>query len=118
MTPKLRILLIIFIFLYFYTVFRLLKKKNLVVKYALLWLVVGVIMAVLVIFPSLLTILCDWFGIVGQMNGLFIFCIAFTVLLLMSLTIITSRQSEKIRNLIQYCSLLEERIRRLENKDE
>lgn len=48
------------------------------------------------------------------MNGLYVICIGFMIMLLMSLTSIVSRQAFKIRSLVQDNALLEKRIRELE----
>ena len=48
------------------------------------------------------------------MNGLYIMCLAFIMMILMTLTSIAARQQMKIRVLIQEISMLEKRIRELE----
>jgi hypothetical protein len=40
--------------------------------------------------------------------------VAFIIMIIMSLTSIVSKQSNKIRNLVQYTALLEKRIRDIE----
>ena len=45
MSAQLRIFLGITIIIYFGFIFRLIKKKNMFLKYALLWLLMGVILA-------------------------------------------------------------------------
>lgn len=112
----LRIVLIIAIIVYFFIILMLLKDKKLSLKYTLLWLLAGVIMAVLVVYPRLLLIVCSLVGIQSAMNGLFIFCIAFVIMILMSLTSIVTRQNRKIRILIQEVAMYEKRIRELEDK--
>lgn len=114
MTDRLRIVLLICLFLYFAVIIRLLRKKDLLLKYCLLWLLVGVLMVVLVLLPDLLILLCHFVGIVGGMNGLFTFALGFVFALLLSFTVIVSRQSNKIKTLIQTTALLEKRIRELE----
>jgi hypothetical protein len=54
------------------------------------------------------------FGIQDNMNGLFIMCIAFMLMILMALTSIASRQNMKIRALVQEIGILDKRIRELE----
>lgn len=112
----LRIVLICAIIVYFLIILILLKDKKLSLKYTLLWLFAGVVMAVLVIHPMFLVMLTNMIGIQSAMNGLFIFCIAFMIMILMSLTSIVSRQNRKIRTLIQESAIYEKRIRELENK--
>ena len=54
------------------------------------------------------------------MNGLFIFCIGFLMMIVMELTSIVSKQTRKIRSLTQSQALLEREIRKLQDlvKDE
>ena len=111
MTNTLRIVLLIGIFLYFLIVIRLLKQKRLILKYSLLWLLMGIVFAILVFLVGLL-------GIVDAMNGLFTCAIGFLMILVMALTSIVSKQGERIKELAQNIALLEKRIRDLENKQD
>ena len=116
MSYTLRIVLIVGIIIYYFIVVRLLKKGRLTLKYSLLWLLMGVVMAILVIFPHLLKIVCDALGIVYGMNGLFTCAIVFLLMLSMALTAIVSKQTDRINNLVQESALLEKRIREIEEK--
>ena len=66
------------------------------------------------IFPQLLVYLVRMLGIESPMNGLFVLCIGFIIIILMALTSIVSRQTMKIRILIQENAMLEKRLRELE----
>lgn len=116
MSSTLRTISIIAILVYFIVVFRLLKKGRLALKHTLLWLLMGMVMAILVFFPDLLVGICTLCGIADGMNGLFTFSIGFILCLLMSLTAIVSKQSDRIKNLVQDNALLEKRIRELEER--
>ena len=108
---SLRVILILAVVCYFLIIIKFLKDKALSLKYTLLWLFAGLVMGALVIFPNLLTYIINLVGIQSHMNGLFIFGIAFIIMILMSLTSIVSRQNRKIRTLIQEMGILEKRIR-------
>lgn len=110
----LRITLVIGLICYFVLVLIFLKNKALSLKYTLLWLLAGVVMLVMVIFPRLLFIITSLFGIQSSMNGLYIICIASIIAILMSLTSIVSKQRNKIKILTQEMAILEKRIRDLE----
>lgn len=110
----LRITLIIVVISYFIVILYFLKQKALNLKYTLLWLVAGAVMGILVVVPELLTRTIRLFGIQDNMNGLFLFCIGFIVLILLSLTSIASRQNRKLRTLIQELAILDKRVRDLE----
>lgn len=111
---NLRISLIIGVILYFIIVGYFLKSKKLLLKYMLSWLVLGVAMALLIAFPGMLEWITGLLGIVTPMYGLFIICIFFILVIMISLTAIISRQSERMRSLSQYTAMLEERIRKIE----
>jgi len=111
---NLRIVLIIGVIAYFIIILMFLKRKELSLKYSLLWLLAGVILGVMVVWPGILTWFIHLLGIIDNMNGLFILCIAFIIMILMSLTSIVSRQADKIKNLTQTISKMEKRIRELE----
>ena len=110
----LRITLIIVVISYFIVILYFLKQKALNLKYTLLWLVAGAVLGVLVVVPELLTRTIRLFGIQDNMNGLFLFCIGFIVLILLSLTSIASRQNRKLRTLTQELAILDKRVRDLE----
>ena len=115
MSGWLRVILLIAVILYFVLIVLFLKKGTLSLKYTLLWLGAGCVMAILVIFPGLLNVLVTLIDIQPPINGLFSFCIFLMIIIMMSLTAIVSRQNEKIKNLVQDNALMEKRIRELEN---
>lgn len=114
--PILRISLIAAVICYFILILYFLKNRALNLKYTLLWLLSGAVMGILVIFPELLTYIIHIFGIEDNMNGLFIMCIAFMLMIMMALTSIASRQNMKIRSLVQEIGILDKRIRELEEE--
>ena len=113
---NLRITLIIAVCCYFVLILIFLKRKSLELKYSLLWLLAGVIMGSFVIFPKLLVYLTGLLGIESTMNGLYVLCIGCILAILMALTSIVSKQTIKIRALIQENAMLEQRIRNLESE--
>lgn len=112
----LSITLIIAVICYFIIILYFLKNRALNLKYTLLWLLAGVVMGVLVIFPEMLQRIIRLFGIQSNMNGLFIIAIGFMIMILMALTSIASRQNMKIRSLVQEIGILDKRIRELEDR--
>ena len=112
----LRVTLIIVVISYFIVILYFLKQKALNLKYTLLWLVAGAVMGILVVVPELLTWIIHLFGIQDNMNGLFLFCIGFIILILLSLTSIASRQNRKLRTLTQELAILDKRVRDLEKE--
>ena len=112
---RLTITLLIGLALYFFIILMLLKNKKISLKYTLLWLLSGLLLVILVVFPSILSSISTLFGFQSSMNGLVVMLIAFVIIIVMSITSIVSNQSRKIQNLVQYSAMLEKRIRELEN---
>ena len=113
----LRITLIVAVVCYFIIILYFLKQRALNLKYTLLWLLSGVVMGILVVFPELLVSIVRIFGIQDNMNGLFIFCIGFIIMILLSLTSIATRLNVKVRTLTQELAILDKRVRDLEEKN-
>lgn len=111
---QLKIVLTAAIAAFFIIVLMLLKRRRLALKYTLLWLLTGIVMLVLVSFPELLLLIARASGIQSVMNTLYMMLLAFVLILLMMLTSIVSKQTERIRDLAQSNALLEERLRELE----
>ncbi len=110
----LRVTLCIAVICYFVIILYYLKKKMLELKYTLIWLLAGLVMGIMIFFPELLLYFVRVLGIESNMNGLYVLAIAFIMCILMTLTSIVSRQAMKIKVLIQEISMLEKRIRELE----
>lgn len=113
---KLHMVLIAGVIIYFIIILIFLKNKTLHLRYTLLWLVAGAILGIMVIWPEILVMFIHLVGITDNMNGLFIVCIAFIIMILMSLTSIISKQADKIKNLAQTIARMEKRIRELESQ--
>jgi Uncharacterized conserved protein (DUF2304). len=115
----LRLFLSIGILIFFILIILFLKRKALSLKYTLLWILAGIMMGVLVIFPQVMRLVIGIIGIKSVMNGLFTLSIFFMLILLMSITSIVSKQSNQIKILAQNIAFLEKRVRELEkNHDE
>ena len=107
----LRVTLLLAILAYFVLILWYLKCKALELKYTLLWLLAGIIMFIMVMFPELLFILTRAFGFESNMNALYVICLGFIMMLLMMLTSIVSRQANKIKILIQEIAIMKKEIR-------
>lgn len=115
---SLRVFLALAIVLYFFIIIVLLKRRSLSLKYTLLWMLSGIAMSVLIVFPKIIDWIVYLVDIKSPVNGLFACGIFFILLILMSITSIVSKQSERVKELVQDNALLEKRIRELEQKVE
>lgn len=115
---RLKISLIAAIILFFVIVLYLLKKRRLSLKYTLLWLLTGLVMLIFVIFPGIMGAIAKLLGIQTVMNTLYLLLLAFVLVLLMMLTSIVSKQTERIGYLAQSNAILEKRVRELEEAED
>ena len=111
---RLKVSLMAAVLVFFIIVLSMLKRRRLALKYTLLWLLTGVVMLIFVVFPELLQLLAGFIGAQTLMNTLYLLIIGFILVLLMMLTSIVSKQTERIAFLAQANAILEKRVRELE----
>jgi hypothetical protein len=93
-------------------VFELLRSRRLRERYALLWLLTGVVLLVLSLWRGGLNTIAGWFGISGYPPAiLFAVGILFILLVLLHYSTVISRLSDQSTILAQRLALLEERFR-------
>ena len=88
-------------------VFELIRRRYLMERYALLWLLAGGTVLVLGLWKGLLTSLAHAFGIKSAPNLLFAVVFAFVLLMLVHFSITISRLSTQNKQLAQRVALLE-----------
>jgi hypothetical protein len=98
-------------------VFELIRSRRLRERYALLWLLTGVVLLVLSVWRGGLNTIAGWFGISGYPPAiLFAVGILFILLVLLHYSTVISRLSDQSTILAQRLALLEERLR--EDRDQ
>lgn len=112
--PILQAIVIIGVISYLLLLFYFIHKQRLLLKYTLLWVLFGLSMLLLAVFPQVLLLLSQLIGIDLASNALFFLLFAFLILLVLSLTVICSGLNEKSRKLIQQIAILDLRVRTLE----
>ena len=110
----LRVALLVGVVCYFAVILFLLKHKKLTVRYAIVWLLSGVVLLIFAVFPYIVLVLRDLLKVQMPANLVFMLAIAFILLMLLSLTSIASGHAETERRLVQEHALLEQRVRVLE----
>jgi hypothetical protein len=96
-------------------VIELVRRGFLKERYALLWLFVSVAGLAIGIFPQSLVWLSDAVGF-QYLTTLFVIFFFFLMGLVLAFSVLLSHLSERHRTLAQELALLEERLRRLEQK--
>jgi hypothetical protein len=87
-------------------IFELLRRRQLSEKYAVLWLVVGLILLVLTIFPGLLTRISSAVGVALPTNLLFFVAIVFLIGVALHLSWELSRLEDETRKLAEDLAIL------------
>ena len=110
--------MLIAIAVYFALLLHLLRKRSLNLKYTLLWLLSGCIMLLLAVFPGLLDSIAGVVGIYEPANALFAVMFFCVIIILVSLTAIVSKLSERVKRLAQSIALLDAKTRETDARHE
>ena len=114
LSTSLKTAILIAIAFYYVMLVTLLRKKKLALRYTLLWMLSGLVMLLVTIFPQILEGLTRLLGIQLLSNALFAILFFCVLMILISLSSIISKQNEYIKRLVQKTALLEKRLRELE----
>lgn len=93
-------------------IFELVRRKRLIERYALLWLLAGATLLVLALWRGLLTTLSHAVGIYYPPAALFAVGFLFVLVLLVHFTLAVSRLSDQNKVLAQRLALLQQRLER------
>jgi hypothetical protein len=95
-------------------VLELVRRRRLMERYALLWLLSGVVLLVLAIFRGLLEDAARVIGVEYPPSALFFIAFAFVLLLLLHFSVAVSRLADQSKVLAQRLAILEKRVREVE----
>ena len=87
------------------SVLGLIKKNKLELKYALSWLFLELGILIITLIPNLLNVISKVLGIYNEINMLFFLGFVFIILVIFSLTMSLSRNSERVRKMAQEIAL-------------
>ena len=109
MSLELRITAIVFLLFIVCVVIHLVKNEKVSVKYSLVWLLPCLLLLIFILVPVFLDYVTKVLGFQTASNMIFALLIGFLMIVTIALTVIVSKQNEKIRLLIQEVSLLKEK---------
>jgi hypothetical protein len=92
-------------------VIELIRQRRLQERYALLWIVTGVVMLVLAVWRGALYALADATGVAYPPSALYMIAGLFVLVVLLHYSTVLSRLSDQNKTLAQRIALLEERLR-------
>jgi len=98
-------------------VLELVRRRRLLERYALVWMAVTGLLIVLALWEGLLTSVASVIGISYPPSALFLIAFGFVILLLLHFSVAVSRLTDQSKVLAQQLALLDERVRRQEERD-
>lgn len=106
-TTRIKVFIFIILIVALVGILRFIQKKELQLKYALIWIFVDLLMMVAVWVPGFLMFISNLLGVYSVTNMLFFLGIMFILAIVFSLTVALSRASDRIRKLSQQVALNE-----------
>jgi hypothetical protein len=100
-----------------FVVLEMVRRRRLMERYALLWVLAAAVLIGLAAWPNGLKVISDAAGIFYPPTTLFIVAFVFVLLLLLHFSAVVSRLGDQTRVLAQRAALLEQRLRRLESAE-
>ena len=95
-------------------ILRLVGRQQLRSKYALLWLVIGVLVLPLALFPEVLVTISDWFGVAYPPTTFLLLAIGFLLVIVIQMSRELSHVETNLRSVAEDLALLRASV---ENED-
>ena len=118
MTPlRVSIVAAVVAFVLLVVIFELIRSRRLQERYALLWLLTGLVIFVLAAWRGLLGWLADLVGIAYPPSALFVLASFFVLVVLLHYSTVISKLSEQNTILAQRLAILEHKLRSQDDKE-
>ena len=105
MSIRIKCVIIAVLILGLLKILGLIKKNKLELKYALSWLFLELGILIITLIPNMLNVISKVLGIYNEINMLFFLGFVFIILVIFSLTMSLSRNSERVRKMAQEIAL-------------
>ena len=113
-----QVFLTVTVLIFMLVIVNYLIKGTLTFQYSLIWFVLAFALLVCILFPNILISLSHLVGVEVASNFVFLVEGIFVLVLLISLTLIVSKQRKQIVRLTQRMAIIEKRLRALEEKEQ
>ncbi|NLC67772.1 MAG: DUF2304 domain-containing protein [Clostridiaceae bacterium] len=100
---------VLFSIVFLVAVIELVRSNKLQEKYSILWILMSIILMVLSSGPAIINKLAGWLDIKNPPSLLFLFGLVYMLVYNLHLTVVVSKQSEKITRLAQEIAILKEK---------
>ena len=111
MSFKLQIVLIALVLLALFVMVKRIRTGKLLLQHCLSWMLLLFAVFVVSLFPALLSMIANAFGILMPVNMVFFVGFCFALVIIFGLTQSISKMTDQIKELTQKIALLENRIR-------
>jgi hypothetical protein len=108
---RIQIIAVVITVMIFLLILELVRRRRLVERYALLWMIAAAGLVVLAVWRDLLNITADALGIAYDPNALFLIAFGVIFVLLLHFSVATSRLSEETKVLAQEVARLDAELR-------
>ncbi len=98
----------------FALVFELVRRRRLMERYSLLWLLSGATLLVLSVWRGLLEVFASALGIAYAPSALFLVALGFGLLLLLHFSLVISRLTDQAKVLAQHVGMLQQQVDELQ----
>jgi hypothetical protein len=96
-----------------FTTFELIRRRKLWEKYAILWLLTGIVLLICSLFPKIIYIVSDLLGL-AHLTTMLLITVLFLLCIVLHFTTVMSSRTEKQTKIAQKIAILELRINELE----
>lgn len=117
MSIMLRIALIVITIIYLLLIINSVKKRKMQTSIAIFWIITGILLIIAISIPNLIELISKIMGFEQTSNMIFCLTIFIAFCLILSITILLAKQSNRTTTLIQEISILRKRISILEEKN-
>ncbi len=115
---RIQVLLVVFTIALFLLVLELVRRRRLLERYALLWLLSTLVLVVLAVWRGLLESVARAVGVYYAPSALFVVAFLFVLALLLNFSLVVSRLTDQNKLLAQHTGLLHEELERLSDRVE
>lgn len=106
----LRLTIIVVCLFFMLLIFRQVNSGRLLLRYSLLWLLLALVALLMAIFPEPVFSLAAFLGFNTPSNFVFFAALFFNIIISLSLSVVISRQSSKLKTAIQSIAILEHEL--------
>ena len=99
-----------------FTILVTLRKCVVTEKYSFFWIISGVVIVALAVFPGIAFRLSSWLGVINPANLVFFVSLFGLLIVVVLLSLDLSAQGKQIRRLAEEIAILEQRATNLEDK--